>query len=38
VELLLQMRSIAGLETHYLRGNHDQALLDFLGDPDLGAT
>ncbi len=27
------LHPMAGFETHYLRGNHDQALLDFLVDP-----
>lgn len=36
--LLLQVQAVAGLETHFLRGNHDQALLDFLGDAQTGPT
>lgn len=38
VDLLLQVKQVAGLEAHFLRGNHDQALLDFLDDAEFGPT
>ena len=36
VEALLELRGQDGLQTHFLRGNHDQILLDFLADHTLG--
>jgi serine/threonine protein phosphatase 1 len=36
VELLVQLRGMAGLETHFLRGNHEETLLNFLEDPMVG--
>ncbi len=33
LDLLVYLAGIDGLETHFLRGNHDQTLLDFLDDP-----
>ncbi|WP_309092080.1 metallophosphoesterase family protein [Phenylobacterium sp.] len=38
VDLLLQMRTYARLETRTLKGNHEEALLRFLDDPMFGAT
>lgn len=38
IKLLLQVQAVAGLETHFLRGNHDQVLLDFLDDAQMGPT
>lgn len=36
VDLLLELAAEPGIEAHFLRGNHDQLLLDFLADPGLG--
>lgn len=36
VDLLLELAAEPGIEAHFLRGNHDQLLLDFLVDPSLG--
>lgn len=36
VDRLLELADRPGVETHCLRGNHDQLLLDFLGDHSLG--
>jgi serine/threonine protein phosphatase 1 len=36
VDLLLGLSAEPGIEAHFLRGNHDQILLDFLGDPSVG--
>lgn len=30
------LRGFAGFETHYLKGNHDDTLLQFLADPTIG--
>ena len=36
VDSLLELSARPGIETRFLRGNHDQILLDFLGDHGLG--
>ena len=36
VDRLLDLAARPGIETCFLRGNHDQILLDFLADPSLG--
>jgi serine/threonine protein phosphatase 1 len=36
VDLLLELAAEPEIEAHFLRGNHDQILLDFLADPGLG--
>ncbi|HVI31590.1 metallophosphoesterase family protein [Phenylobacterium sp.] len=38
VDLVLKMRATAGLETRALKGNHEEALLQFLAEPSFGAT
>jgi serine/threonine protein phosphatase 1 len=38
VDLLLGLSASPGVQTHFLRGNHDQTLLDFLEDHSLGPT
>lgn len=36
VDRLLDLSALPGIEARFLRGNHDQLLLDFLGDHSLG--
>lgn len=36
LETLIELTHFGPLETHFLKGNHDQAMLDFLGDPERG--
>ena len=36
IDLLVDLAGIRALDTHFLRGNHDQTLLDFLDDPQNG--
>ena len=36
VEILLELAARPGIEARFLRGNHDQILLDFLADHSLG--
>ena len=36
IEALIQLSRFDGLECHFLRGNHDQTMLDFLTDPGAG--
>jgi serine/threonine protein phosphatase 1 len=36
LELLVDLAGVSTLETHFLRGNHDQTLLDFLREPMTG--
>jgi serine/threonine protein phosphatase 1 len=38
VDLILKMRTFQRIETRVLRGNHEEALLDFLADPAFGPT
>ncbi len=38
VDLVLKMRDAAGLEVRTLKGNHEEALLQFLDQPAFGAT
>ncbi len=38
VDLVLKMRSTPGLEVRALKGNHEEALLQFLDQPSFGAT
>lgn len=38
VDLLLEMKAFARLETRTLKGNHEEALLRFLEDPKFGAV
>ena len=36
VEMLADLAQTPGIEAHFLRGNHDQILLEFLEDPTVG--
>jgi serine/threonine protein phosphatase 1 len=36
LDLLIDLSGVKALETRFLRGNHDQTLLDFLDDPQNG--
>ena len=36
IDILVDLSGVQSLETHFLRGNHDQTLLDFLDDPQHG--
>lgn len=38
VDLVLKMKAASGLETRALKGNHEEALLQFLDQPSFGAT
>lgn len=38
VDLVLKLKSSAGFEVLALKGNHEEAMLQFLEDPDFGAT
>lgn len=38
VELLMHLEATDGIETRFLRGNHDQTLLDFLDDAAVGLS
>jgi serine/threonine protein phosphatase 1 len=38
IGLLLQFQDLPGIAASWLRGNHDQSLLDFLADPEFGPT
>lgn len=38
VDLILQMQGYGRIETHVLKGNHEEALLRFLEDPPFGAV
>lgn len=38
IDLLLAVSRVPLLETHFLRGNHDETLLGFLSDPASGPT
>jgi serine/threonine protein phosphatase 1 len=38
VDLVLRMRDTPGLEVRALKGNHEEALLQFLDEPSFGAT
>lgn len=36
IDILVDLASVKAVESHFLRGNHDQTLLDFLDDPQNG--
>src|SRR5690606_7694633 len=38
IEMLISVNRYARVETHFLRGNHEQAMLDFLENPETGAA
>ena len=38
MERLIAMEGDASLETRFIRGNHEETMLSFLGEPSLGAT
>jgi serine/threonine protein phosphatase 1 len=38
IDLLLKFEALPGIEACFLRGNHDQSLLDFLADSTFGPT
>ena len=38
IEALIRLESDAALETRFIRGNHEETMLSFLGEPSLGAT
>jgi serine/threonine protein phosphatase 1 len=38
IDLLLDLKADARFETRFLRGNHDQSVLEFLFDPSTGPT
>jgi serine/threonine protein phosphatase 1 len=36
IDILIDLAAIKAVDSHFLRGNHDQTLLDFLDDPQNG--
>ncbi len=38
IEIMILVKSAVGVESHMLRGNHDQTMLDFLEDPGAGVS